>query len=1078
MVIELKEIDVDIDLDLFGKEDNFDIDDSNDLLNGLFDTIDDEPIDDFDSEFDDLEFEPIDFDDEDGMLLDLGAYDTTDYTANLYKLQQHIKTACNEINKLESIKASEIQLPILRENYSFLDDNIFSIYVDIWKEALQKGLPSEEELLSYIYDVFLHIEYSLRLAKSEFEKAYSSDYKLVYNNILIARKKEKASHMICTEEEQQKIEETISILSKAITFSTRCNELVTKDNNINLDGNVHNYFPNLTADFLTGEPITTVQDIQRSLNTFATSQDVIDLIKENLNVDCSNSCPGEIIRLVMIMESNAYSEFYCPEENITLEIAFDVVNKLYSAFMQSNINAYLLLCCYSIIICGDFKDAEKELISFTRDYVSFLKVLKEENKFTLNPALINELEFKDGKTYAKCSKGGIAEIDDFYYIIGASSRIITIPVVNKCHCSNKDCSGCLFASPTFIASLIDWTSKGTIEGGVKDDLRYRVSLTPKEIDTLGISVVSDNAIIIKEQVVNKSLNWFLQFQDYINKFTFEEDNSTVEAVNYIYRGPIDADLFELGDTHNAYVNLFGIVKETSKVIVKLFINATTILDGVWEVTDNELILYFFIEGNISEQTLTIPLSECTVQTIEQGTSSNDFKKPDVAQFLGIPINIADNTEEIQQLASAVCILTGLPYEIQIKNARNRILTNYYHLFRFNAIKDFVLNMIATSYLEWLDTEECKCDWVNFSMLKMLLNTIYTDDNVLSSVKKCTELTSELIEQVKSEIMNNNVFNDVLQTISCIDLDLLATDYSAQSSSITAEDAELYKVALAIPPISNVLITLENKMVIASALYTYRKRLKTIFSINSTLLKVFQSEVSSESLAVNIATIVKKFKDYKNLKLFFTVSKLLTLDKDNSKHSIYQILKFFILKQELFDVISILLELEDYDFVDKILYELNCNGNSYTKDFFMITENKEIFSKQTKQTTIESIYSNYLEKFLEYIYLGINAETAENGNANLLVAYDILSVFYNELSIDLDDTIAVKDYRDFTDDFFRFLGNLYVTYGYVEDEAVMDTSEIKDRGYSFRQNPESFPAINSPYFLSLDLQDLLHIGEES
>lgn len=266
------------------------------------------------------------------------------------------------------------------------------------------------------------------------------------------------------------------------------------------------------------------------------------------------------------------------------------------------------------------------------------------------------------------------------------------------------------------------------------------------------------------------------------------------------------------------------------------------------------------------------------------------------------------------------------------------------------------------------------------------------------------------------------------------------------------------------------------MVIAFALYVYRKELVPIFSVNSALLKVFKSEVSSESLAENIIAVQKKFKNCKDLNLFSTVSKLLTLSKDSSKNSLYTILKFFILKEELFDIITLLLELEDYDFMDSLLYELNREGGNYTREFFLSMKNKEVFCKQVKHSTIDSIYSIYFDKFLEYLYLGIHAETTKNGTANLLVAYDIITVFYDELAIDLDDTLPVQTYQDFTDDFFRYFGTLYVTYGYVEDEAVMDTSEIKDRAYSFRQHPESFPAINSPYFQSLDLKDLLFIGD--
>lgn len=1014
---------------------------------------------------DDLIFDPIELEDEEDDIFSIDSYDSTDYTDKLSRLLQHIRTAKNEIKKLESIKMSEIQLPIKRENYSFLDDSIFNIYVDIWKEAMKQGLPSKEVLLEDIYDIFQNINYSLRLAKSTFENAYFSDYRLIQNNILAARKKEEERNTICTPEEQQKIEESSSILCAITAFSSHCNDLIVKTQDMNPNGMIQNYFPKLQVDILTGAPIETVEQIQRALRDFTKSKEVTDLIENRLNIDCSKSCPGEILRLAMIMDSDIFSQFYCPEEEITVDIAFEIINKLYDSYMQDSLHAYLLLCCFSIIICGEMKNAEKELLTFTKEYVDFLKMLKQKDSTILNPALIQEIEFKEGKTYAKCSKGGICEINDFYIIVGVSSKTLTVPLVNHCHCSNKNCSGCLFASPEFFASIIDWLNEGTSEGSVPESLKCRITLKPKLLTKFGINTTFDNeTMVFHEQVDNQSIRWFLDMQEFIDKFQFEEDHSKVKAFQFTYQG---------SDT---FVNMLGIARDTSNTITRLDINSTTILDGTWEVTEEELILYFVTPGNIEEQSLSFPLTDCIIQEQKQETSIKNNNSPDTAQFLGMSVNISNKAEQIQQLANVICDLTGLSYEIEMENARNRILTNYYHLLQFPALKDFLLNLVASCYIEWLDTEECKNDWVNFSMLKVLLNTIYAENSTLASIDKCTELTPELIETVKVQILNNTSLNDIIEKLYCIDLDLLATNYSAQTSDVSKESIELYQVALAIPPLSNILITLENKMIIAFALYVYRKELIPIFSINSTLLKVFKSEVSSASLAENIITVQKKFKDCKNLDLFSTVAKLLTLGKDNNKNGLYTILKFFILKEELFDIITLLLELEDDDFVDKLLYELNRDGGNYTREFFLSMKNKEIFCKQVKHSTIDSIYSIYFDKFLDYLYLGIHAETTKNGTANLLVAYDIISIFYDELAIDLDDTFQVQTYQDFTDDFFRYFGTLYVTYGYVEDEAVMDTSEVKDRACSFSQHPESFPIINSPYFQSLDLKDLLFIED--
>lgn len=1062
---------MDIDLDI-------DLDADTEFSDDLIPAVDDIAIDlDIDIDIDDFGLEPIDFDDveEDDFLTD--NYVSIDYTDKLPKLLQHIRAAQNDIKKLESIKASEISLPLKRENYSFLDDNIFSIYVDIWKEAIQQGLPSKEELLETIYTIFQNIEYSLRLAKTAFEEAYFSDYKLVYNNILAARKKEEEKNTICTPEEQQKIQETISVLTAATTFFKHCDTLIRKEQDINQNGIIRNYFPNLQTDILTGVPIETVRDVQNALLDFVTSKDVATLIETKLNINCSGFCAGEILRLIMIMDSDSFSQFYCPEEEITIDIAFDIINRLYADFAEGSIHAYLLLCCYAIIICGELKNAEKELLTFAKEYVDFLTMLKEKDNAILNPVMIQELEWKDNKTYAKCSKGGICEIDDFYTIIGVSSKTIIIPIVNHCHCSNKNCSGCLFAAPEFFASVIDWLGEGTLEGSLSESLRCRITLKPKLLSKFGIPTAFDiKDAAYQEQVDNTSIRWFLDIQEYIDRFTFEEDYSEAKVFQFTYQGVIDSEMSELGNTTDAYVSLLGMEKESSNNIIRLDINSTTILDGTWDVTENELILYFTKPSSVMEQTLILPLQECFIQEQNKEVSTKNSNKPDTAQYLGLPVSLSNNTEMIQELASEICNLTGLSYDIEIENARNRILTNYYHLLQFPVLKDFLLSMIASSYLNWLNTEECRNDWVNFSMLKMLLNTIHADASTLSSVDKCTDLTPEIIANVKAQILSGTSLDSIVDKISHIDLDLLATNYSAQTAEVSQEQMELYKVALALPSISNILITLENKMIIAFALYIYRKELMPIFSVNSTLLKVFKSEVSSASLAENIATVQKKFKNCKNLNLFSTVSKLLTFRNDNSKNSLYTILKFFILKEELFDIVTLLLELEDYEFTDKILSVLKQCGNVYNRDFFLSMKNKEEFTKQVKHSTIVNIYSNYFSEFLEYLYLGIHAETTKNGTANLLVAYDILSVFFEELAIDLDTTFPALEYKDFTDDFFSFFGTLYVTYGYVEDEAVMDTSEIKDRVYSFHQHPESFPFINSPYFQSLPLKDLLYTGD--
>ena len=73
----------------------------------------------------------------------------------------------------------------------------------------------------------------------------------------------------------------------------------------------------------------------------------------------------------MIMDSDSFSQFYCPEEEITIDIAFDIINRLYADFAEGSIHAYLLLCCYAIIICGELKNAEKELLTFAKEYVDF-----------------------------------------------------------------------------------------------------------------------------------------------------------------------------------------------------------------------------------------------------------------------------------------------------------------------------------------------------------------------------------------------------------------------------------------------------------------------------------------------------------------------------------------------------------------------------------------------------------------------------------------------------------------------------------------------------------------------------------
>lgn len=995
--------------------------------------------------------------------------DSTDYLVFLNSLYKYLSSTYSSLtSKMKSSKKKPI-LPFSETDLSFFEMNQLDIYIEIWNDLIKQNssLPDVEELLQFFLTKFEDLGWSINLVKDKFSYIFREHYKQVLNNILSYKDLDNTSTTFLYDTSDfSKIKNTLKEVSFLIDFPNFCNDILIRDLNIDLTLNLYQRGLTSFTHPFTSKPLETILDMQNTAKELLRSDYVISFMKETLNIDCTSSSYGEIIRLLCITNYTSYKDIIASwEENPDIVKNIDIIwEYLFHKKNEGDFFAFILCLLILIILYGFHGRNINNTEQLQHFYLMFIQYIwKLDTDFSFqNISIITSLFTENEKLYTICSKGQKYPINhDFYVITGFSSKIFVAPLCVNCSCSDKQCRGKLFPLSFFIDNLNSLLLGKNLN--YVNNLKFKLEFGYKSLYQLGFDIEIEESKNFTPKLSQTELDKFIQFENLISEFKFKDTTFEPKYINFAYEGPIHINHPEFIIDEDCSLRISGITLANDyHKILKLLIDDTVIVEGVWLLSANELQLFFYMSGVSTEVTLNLPLSNLT--TIEEDTDSlisNSTEELSLDKILNINLDYIPNFDS-EKIAKSLCNFTGLPYHILLNEAETLIISEYMSLLKLHDVEILLCRYIAKTYISLIKSEEFNNDIFNFNMLKNLLTLIQGDKNILSDYSSASDISLEDKSSLISFLEEPISLNNILSYLNSIDISILAFNLSFSEKNISDTDLKLYRACLYIPPIGNILLTLQNQIVIFKNLVYLNEDLDSLVMGNSYILKNYKNALSSTEITGFTNGICKRFKNCNAEVLLQNVRKLLSITHTDN----YILLKYYILNKKFFEIINTLLLLEDLDLVSNILSTLNCNLDTR---FFLNINNAETFYTTLPSLSIDIIYDLYNRELFNYIYKGILCEVYSKGYINQIVCFDLLLCLLDNLLYLNDFKPAVRDY---TDDFFTLFGSLYLTYCKAGDETIMNSFE--DRKKVFLKYTNEFPEIASPYFQSLPLKDYLYV----
>lgn len=996
--------------------------------------------------------------------------DSTDYILFLNSLYQYVFSSYSSLNSKKTCSKEKLVLPFSEDDLPFFNAREFEIYVEIWNEVLRQdiNLPNANDLLQLFLDKFENLGWSLNLAKDKFSYIFNEHYKQLLNSLVSYENiNTKSNELLYENSDFTKIKDTLKEIKSLVEFPNFCNDILIRDSNIDLILNLHN--KGLKGFFhpFTSKPLETLLDMQNSCKDLLRSEQVISYIKEALIIDCTASTYGEIIRLLCIVYADEYTdigELWYKDNSIINNIDF-VWQYLIQKKGNGDVLAFILSIIVLIILYGIKEKNKNNIEELQKFYTLFLKYIYTLNtdKSFRNINVISNLKKEDEKIYTTCNNGEKYPVNNNFYIItGYDSQVIISPLCINCSCPDKNCCGKLFPLSMFIENLYSWIKRESLTR--INNLKFKLNLGYKSLYELGLDIETeeDKFPILKINPIE--LDKFIQFENHISKFKFKDNSFEPEFINFTYHGLIHIDHDNFFIDEECFVRVTGInFTNNHNKLLKLIIDDTIITEGVWELSNTELQLFFYMDNISTEINLTLPVSKLKAVDDNINNYENDTTSITCLDKI-FNTNFSDvNNLDSEKIAKCMCELTGLPYHILLRESENLVVSEYLPLLNLQSLEILLYKYIAKTYIPLIKSE-FGIDTVNFSMLKNLLRMIEGDKNILEKYSCASDITyldkKKLLEFLEEPLS----LESIIKNLNSIDISILSFNLSVSSKDISDKDLELYHACLSIPPIGEILLNLQNQIIIFKTLLNFDNDLDSLVRGNSYILKNYKNALSIQGLTELTDGLKKRFKNYKNTEFFPCSEKLISIKHDDN----YILLKYYILNNKLFEVMNTLLLIEDSKLVLNILNDLH---SDIDLNFFMNINNAEIFYKKFSYTTINSIFNLYGKELLDYICKGILYEIYSKGYTEQVICFDLLLNFSDDL---LSFSDFEKETLNYTDDFFTLFGSLYLTYCKAGDETIMN--EFADRKNIFLRHCDEFPEINSSYFKKLPLKDYLYISD--
>lgn len=1055
-------------------------------------------------------FEDLDFEEEtifDNETISTQDVETVfDYVRYLYAMQQIVERAETTLNNAGENNKVEFSLPITREDCELLDDVAYRIYYDFLNETvnscinLDKPLPNYEDILTEFLDICEKANVFFGLYKDDFIASFKVQYSRVvnesthYRNMLL-----KESNTVISIEDTNKIKETSTIINNIIKFPLLCEKILDGEFIKDFDMDIEEQIRSFNLDELAETNLHTVQDLILNLKSLLSSPEVLDFVlpsnRASSGDESSDLQQPEILRLLFLSDTELMNSY---QDLKGIDSPDDIIGYLFNnlgtrmATNKFDVQAYILLSLGLLAFISDIQSKKIEdkptLVAYMTSFrMMLLSAVEDPNCKT--PAFILRYSHLNGKTCVSCSKGATDyQLDnDFYFIGGTPMYTIKTPLAVKCECPNKNCCGYLFPPIKFINKMLQWADndKAKVDTSTRTSqhksIRFKVNLLPLEINQLGLAVETDLHATTLKNMPREYEVWFLNFQKFIDNFTFFEDNVKPELITFKYNGSVSEDMiipgYDVGKqvTIEVYgVERFGSQAHNEFKLASAKIESESrydhITDGTITLDNNDMFITCFMNGNPIAQTIKISLDKNEYPTITEDASKVEV---DLNDITCLPYDRDEDSKsylKYRQIAYILSELNGLAFDFLEISARRILIAKYSKILRLPSIGDRIMHYILSSYTQWLKDETYKEDIINFTMLKAIFEYLQGKNNILTGIADGKDLSDDIkirILDISSEKID---VSDIIEQYKEMNFDIMANAAVLDNHEVTANDEKLLSLYAEFPPIREYIMTLQYKIMIALICADDNTRFSAIFGQVSKLSKMYKKKEDLDLDTIK-QSIVSKFKQYKNQDILTTAERLSNMQDSNEKDTnSMKLLTKFLQERNTFLLLSTLNKLSREDIVNSFISEMGLS-DKITTDFFNDINNDDAFYELPYSVCIDDVYAKHFGIMKNYYEEGLLTLLMENNSRMSVIAYDIIIDIYDSLNLDFEEAPMLKIDCD---GFNQLLFSLILSYCYVTGDAVFATNDGSNRVVAFKTAPEEFPLL---YKLkpSVELTDFLYIS---
>lgn len=780
----------------------------------------------------------------------------------------------------------------------------------------------------------------------------------------------------------------------------------------------------------------TLADVRNLILRYFGSPELADALRMSTG-DLLIYSVGELLRRYMLFELNA-GIFY-PVSIQRAEADKHVaalITALDKCMTDGSVAAEILYMILLLFYQSPKRAMPHLLDEFSEDLFNYLNTFLDEPRI-VNPLFYGNVTSKDGVFFLDYADGemmGTVESPDVLCkIVGTKHNTYVYPRVAVDEKSGR----VICPSPELLTSLRSVNKGGRMKiyGGMRFEFSPTVGwLVQNKILAIDTNTKND----VKDTGISGEANSLLQMMlEYNNSFSAEEQEV---SPSILQQNEYSRVIYGVDNVSGSEGLLIAAMTTASNP------PAPIASGGLMVYIENTAALqYTTVAGDIEDTSFPADGLENVAASVESDGSKMEhinidtILQADFSDIKEVPY------EEYQRAVRQLCEMATLDYDEETLYVQGILARDLFYLIGVPRLDGVLASRVLQLFQQFAQNNN-GVDRFNFPTLQELADIVLGKPNILDASKEYDEAAKKfLLEDAPKALIS---VKDVCAELDNTNLDVLALQVLSVNQISRAADTEMYLAYRQLPGVHSRLKLLENKMVVLRVFSLLREQGLTVFSKFTPLVKVYNEEVTEQTIKEVHYTLKEKMHRKLDIGKSFSLPLVRRIVEEplNPDTSMF---KYFALER---DAYSLVLEMQRHGekysgLASHLLETVGLPGNT---KLAKVSVNE--FKKHVKREDVERMFSQNKDELLALLECGFISEITSLGMFQVTRAYDLFNTFYKVLvgnGVESDGNVSTET------TLVDYAASFIVSYAPTIGAAANAIDGGEDRSSVFATNTDDF-----------------------